>query len=342
MKNSKIFRVAIVGLGRIGVTLEDDPLRIKPCSHTGAWKSLKSVDIVSGCDINPQKREFFKKRWKINNVYSDYNLMLEKEKPDILSVATWTDSHEKIVLTAAKYPSVKAILCEKPIAVNTTQAKRMIETCKKENILLAINHERRFEDRYRLCKNLIEKGFCGEIRTVIGHVLTNVPYKQKSFKVDRSSLMHDGTHLFDIINYLFGFPVWVEGHILKKRKEVVTAIMRLENNVNVFVETGGLRNYFSFELDIQGTDGRIIIGNTIFKLYKKRPSKYYTGFYDLEEIKVPNYKKKNCFITEAEEIINWIKNKKDFPSTGEDGLIALKIIEKISISALLNGKRIYL
>jgi predicted dehydrogenase len=237
---------------------------------------------------------------------------------------------------------VKAILCEKPIAPDSAAADRMIAACAKEGVLLAVNHERRFEDRYLLCRRLIKEGFLGTLRTVTGHVLTNVPYGQKSFAVNGTSLMHDGTHLFDIIHFLCGRPEWVEGFVHDKRKEVITAVMKLVNGANVFVEAGGMRKYFSFELDLQGTDGRILIGNTHFRIFKKRKSRHYSGFFDLAELPLPKYVRKNYFTAEAEEIVRRVKGRPrgPFPSSGRDGLLALQVIEAVFASLKNDGERV--
>lgn len=328
------FKVAIIGLGRIGVTLEDDPLRIKPATHMGAYHSVSSVKVVAGCDIKEERRQYFQKRWNIPSVYSDYKQLLKNEKIDILSVATWTDSHYDIVVDAAKNPDVKVILCEKPIALNSQKAKKMIHICKKNKKLLVINHERRFEPRYRKVKEIIESEKIGKLRTIVGHVLTNVPLKQKSFSVDKTSLMHDGTHLIDMIHYLAGAPTAVSGHISKKQKEIITAVLFLKNDVTAFIEAGGLREYFDFELDIQGTKGRILIGNTFEKLFLKRKSKHYSNFYDLEEVTFPHYSKHPYFTEEIREIVRVLKgDQTKIASTGEDGLLALHVIETIFQSA---------
>ena len=343
MAHRKKYRAALVGLGRIAVTLEDDPLRAKPCSHAGAWRSSPSVEIVAGCDVDPGKRRYFSERCRVDRTYADHREMLKNEKIDILSVATWTDSHAEIVTDAARRGNVRAILCEKPIALNTADASSMIRACRRAGILLVVNHERRFEDRYRLAKKLVDSGRLGEIRTIVGNVLTSVPMRQKSFTVDGTSLLHDGTHLVDIVNYLAGPPAWVEGFVHRSHREAMTAVMRLKGGASVFIETGGLREYFNFELDIQGTEGRILIGNTHFSLYRKRKSLHYSKFTELGRVRLPRFRRNNYFRQEVGEIVRWLDGgRRAVDSTGEDGLAALEVIEAVFRSSRADGKRIFL
>jgi predicted dehydrogenase len=343
MNRKPVYSAAIVGLGRIGVTLEEDPLRVKPCSHAGAYGSHPRVRLVAGCDTDRAKREHFRRRWKTRSVYADYRELLERGQIDILSVATWTDSHARIVTDAAATGRIRAILCEKPVALTVPDAEAMIRSCRKAKCLLVVNHERRFEDRYRLVKRLVGTGRIGEIRTIVGNVLTNVPQKQKSFDINATSLLHDGTHLIDIIHYIAGPAAWVEGFVSDRHREAVTAVMRLKSGASVFIETGGMREYFNFELDIQGTEGRILIGNTHLKFYRKRKSRHYAGFQELAEVALPAYKKSRYFTDEVDAIVGWLDGRRSaVESTGEDGLAALRVIEAVFRSGRQDGRRLRL
>jgi predicted dehydrogenase len=335
-------KAAIIGLGRIGVTLEDDPLRIKPCTHIGAMKSVPEIEVIAGCDIDPDRRDFFRKRWKIKSLYSDFWDMLKNEKIDLLTVATWTDSHSEIVRSAARIRGIKAIVCEKPIAFDSRTGSAMVSECRRAGKILVINHERRFEDRYRAVKKLIDEGQIGTIRTIVGNVLTAVPQEQESFKIDQTSLLHDGTHLVDIIGYLAGPVRSVTGFLNQKKRECITAVLQTGGGATAFIETGGLRNYFNFELDIQGTHGRIMIGNTHFRIFKSVKSSHYSGFRDLRETRIPAYKKTDYFTEEYRESVRKILHPQSasIASTGEDGLTALRIIEAIFASIKKNNRTV--
>ena len=111
----KKFKIGIVGCGRIGSILEEDPLRGKPCTHAGGFSALPTAQLSAGCDIDPERLQKFGKRWNVTQLYSDYQDMLNKESLDIVCIATWTPLHAKMTLKAAE-AGVKGIFCEKPIA----------------------------------------------------------------------------------------------------------------------------------------------------------------------------------------------------------------------------------
>src|SRR5436309_12943452 len=107
------YRVAVIGLGRIGAQLERDPLRQRPSTHLGAWVAHKDrCEVVGICDnalpftdmgiegvsmrtlTIDETRKIF---------YTDYQKMLTDVKADIVSVATPDETHRKIARDVMGY-----------------------------------------------------------------------------------------------------------------------------------------------------------------------------------------------------------------------------------------------
>ncbi len=341
----KPLTVAIIGCGRIGSLLEEDPLRGKPCTHAGAFNALSQTKIVSGCDINPDRLQRFGNRWKVNELFSDYKEMIRKTKPDIVSIATWTHLHSEMVKTSARL-GVKGIFCEKPIAINTLQGKAMVRACKNKEIPLLINHERRWDPYYCQAKKLIESGKIGELRTIVGNSLSWIPPKLLASEHGGGPLFHDGTHLTDLMLFFAGPPDWVSGFEVRPNgkkyiEETAAATIRFKNGTIGFIEGGGARKYFNFELDIQGSEGRILIGNSGRELYVTKKSGRFTGFQELEKIPFPKIKNyESPFVGGARDLVRRLRRKTPSASSGLDGLRALQIIASIYKSAQSGGKRI--
>ncbi len=107
-------RCAIVGLGRIGWMLESDRLREKPCTHAGAIIDNNDCLLVGGCDIDSLRCEAFSDTFGISHTYTQFAELLEKTSPDILHIATPTESHYAI-MQASLSSDVKLFVCEKPL-----------------------------------------------------------------------------------------------------------------------------------------------------------------------------------------------------------------------------------
>lgn len=340
--------IALIGCGRIGFLLEEDPLRYKPCTHYGGAKAA-GVKINFACDINHDRLNKFSRIAGIphSNISDNYKELFKKSRPDCVIISTWTNSHHLIGIEAARR-GAKVIILEKPLTHDLTQGKKLLDTCEKTGTHLIISHERRYDSRYIKTREIINSGKIGAINSVTGKMITG-PYRGPS-SIDEGggSLLHDGTHLIDITRFFFGNIKTVEGQFSRSSRKKgfedrAAAWLQTEKGVDVFIEAGGSSSYFQFELDITGTEGRIIIGNGYQHLYLSRKSKYYTGFRDLTEVSFPAYRKSNCFIKMYKEASAILKGKtNESNSSGIDGYKALEVIHAIYLSSHNNRKSITL
>jgi len=356
------YKIALIGCGRIGIWLEDDPLRPKPASHLGGINKINedkknniSVQLTALCDINPQRLEKCRIRWqnliKPHQYYLDYKELIRKEKPDIIIIATWTSTHRDIAVYAA-YNGVKGIVLEKPAASTLKQAKEIIEACKKFNAKVVVNHERRWGPRYIKTREIIENNTLGDIKLLYGNVLSQSaprgPWQSILTEFGGGPLLHDGTHLIDMIRYFAGDIIRVNGCVKRDAPDfgtetTATAMLETKNGIPVFIEAGGMRNYFNFEIDLQFERGRIKIGNGINEYFVSQESNRYTGFNDLVPSTFPDHRiDSNPFTGAILELIRSIEQNTVPQSSGYDGYKAMEVIFAIYQSAYLNGKTLNL
>lgn len=341
------YRVGIIGCGRIAGLLEDDPLREKPCTHAGAYEAVKETKIITACDINKDRLNKFGKKRNVHNLYTDFYEMLDKEDIDIISIAAWTRFHHEMVVAAAE-SGVRGIYCEKPIALTLEQAEEMLNACKRNSVKLIINHERRWDPYYLKVKELIEEGKIGELKTIVGNALSGAYKTQKVEFYGGGPMFHDGTHLTDLLRFFAGEPEWVSAYEERPNgpeyiENTVFGLIRFLKGTRAFIEGGGCRNYFNFELDLQGTDGRIIIGNGARKLYITKESNRFYGFKELERIQLPEPDENaNPYVSGVKDLIRCIETGCKSISSGEDGKKALEIILALYESAKNKGERVFL
>jgi len=343
----KIHR-ALIGCGRIGFLLENDPLRYKPCTHYGGSLAA-GLPVTCACDIDAERLDKFSKTAGIPREYcfAGHTELLETMRPEIVIIATWTDSHEEICVHAARN-GARVIVLEKPVAPTLAGAERIIRECSTAGAVPVINHERRYDSRYRKLKSLLDKGKIGRVKTVNARMLTAGHRGASSPGQGGGPLLHDGTHLVDIIRFLFGDITTVTGEFTRESRtsgyeDRAAAWLKTESGIDIFLEAGGSRSYFVFELEISGTEGRVIIGNGYERLYTGRKSKLYTGFRDLEETDFPSFRSNNCFTELYRESGRLRKSRNTIPiSTGRDGMKALEVIHAVYLSSHLNRQEISL
>ena len=110
------YNAAIIGCGRIGGMMDDDPKRKKIMTHAASYAHCPDVRLAAASDIDRTRLDSFGKRWQVEYLYTDYTDMLEKEDIDILSICTHSDSHHEIIKKALECnDGIKAVFCEKQI-----------------------------------------------------------------------------------------------------------------------------------------------------------------------------------------------------------------------------------
>jgi predicted dehydrogenase len=202
------YRAAIIGLTGIGARRPAEPSHLPlyqamPRSHAAAFYRHPQMELVAVCDIRQEMLDSFKQSWEDVmpdvHYYTNYKEMLEAENLDIVSVVTPDHLHGDITVTAANHPGVKAILCEKPIATTLADADRMIAACEANNVLLSIEHTRRWSPTFNKARDMIRGGELGALRTVVANLFS-----------PRSMLFRNGTHLIDMIVFFAeSDPSWV-------------------------------------------------------------------------------------------------------------------------------------
>jgi len=102
------------------------------------------------------------KRLKVEAAFPDYREMLEKTKPDIVSICPrWIDKHHELVLAVAERGI--HIYMEKPFCRTMEEADAMVAACERTHVKLAIAHQTRYSPKAKAVKQLIEAGKIGKV-----------------------------------------------------------------------------------------------------------------------------------------------------------------------------------
>src|SRR5215813_9325212 len=150
---AKVYRVAVIG--RTGKGNYGHGLDV-------VWKGLDNVEIVAVADENDRGRAAAAKRLGAANAYADYREMLEKERPQIVSVADrYLDAHRDMVVACARAGA--SIFLEKPMCRTLAEADEMVEACERAHVKLAIAHQTRYSPRLQRVRELIADGLIGDI-----------------------------------------------------------------------------------------------------------------------------------------------------------------------------------
>jgi predicted dehydrogenase len=331
-----VYKAGLVGCGRIGSEFDDDPKRKIVSTHAGAYSAVPETELAAVADINREKLYKCGKRRCVNSLYQNYEEMLETENLDILSICTWNSTHLDIVKKAVEY-NVKAIFCEKPIANTLRNAHQIVEICNKNNVLLQIDHQRRFDKFHQAIRDFIIGGKLGKIQQVSFYYTAGIA--------------NTGSHMFDLLRFFFGDVSWVIAFPSENKSPTESdpnfdGVIRFKNNVFCTIHACDVNNFSIFEMDIVGEKGRLIITHSGFDLdfYEVRDSDLFSGYKELYsgeppvDVNLP----RDFMINGVKHLVKCLENSKPSISSGEDGLRALELICAFHESAKEDGKKIYL
>lgn len=345
----KFFTAAVIGTGRIGFSLGFDRKREQPASHTMALNSNRRIRLIAGCDKDSSRLEKWRKANRKCRVYSESSQLFACEKPDIVVVSVNEDSHLETCLEAIR-SKPRLVILEKPVALNFEEGDKIRFASESLGVPVMVNHERRFSEDYRFAKNHLDS--VGKIMTVNARLDSGLRvYAPENEKDGGYSLLHDGTHLVDIVRFLLG-----QEKVSGKDFEVIhtpriTSLVYDEENPEILrnlsvnfeseicpdvnLSFSGRSKYFGFEVDIIGTEGRIKIGNGIFEFLRAEESRLYSGFYSLSRNrKIRRFKKTRYFSNMVQNAVDFLDGKTPLFSDLSDGLADLKIIGEIKEAIL--------
>jgi predicted dehydrogenase len=295
--NGKLYNWAIIGPGKIAQKFASD------------LKLLPNANLYAVGSRNIDRAKSFASQYNFQKAYGSYLEVAEDPDVDIVYIASPHVCHYKDSLLFLN--SEKAVLCEKPVAINEQQCQIMLQTAKKNNAFFMEALWTRFVPSFNKCIELIEEGEIGEVNLVEANFCINPPYEVEGRIFNP---MLGGGSLLDIGLY----PVFLSLEILGK-PEMINAMATLsetgvdsscsmlfknkENKLSVLSSTviceGGI------EAVVHGSEGIIRLNSpwhipTTVDLVKKGAEPVHYKFIE------PGY----GYQYEAEEVMKCLDDKK--------------------------------
>ena len=126
------------------------------------FRDCMGVKVVAIASRNRDRAEAIAKEFGIEHVANDWQELVAHPDVELVSVVTPPSTHMEITLAALDHR--KAVLCEKPMALNAAEAASMVEKAKSVGVLALIDHELRFLNSRRVMRGMLESGAIGSVR----------------------------------------------------------------------------------------------------------------------------------------------------------------------------------
>lgn len=226
-----MLRGAIIGLGGMGR------------NHLACYKAVENAKIIAVCDIRVDDAKQTVQNFELDiPVYADMVELIEKEKPDFVDIVTPTDLHAEMTLKAFEMGC--HVICEKPMALNSADCRKMIDASEKYGKALMIAQVVRFMAPYFYLKNAVETNKHGKLIKYTAKRISATPswsHEDWMKKPERSggAVIDLAIHDIDYVQWLLGLPEKSDSvhYTWKNETEFISANLKYDG-CSVFIEGG--------------------------------------------------------------------------------------------------------
>ena len=207
-----MLKVGLIGIGFMGRGHLDNYIRLESEGFPVKLVAICDIDpakfenrfIPGNIDVGTKKYDFSKYR-----LYTDLDVMLEKEELDYVDICLPTYLHAEATIKALDRGM--HVLCEKPMALNSKQCEEMIKAAKRNNRKLMIGHCLRFWPEYEYLKECVQTERFGKFLGGYFYRGGGTPkwsYENWLLTKEKSGgcILDQHIHDVDTINWLFGKP----------------------------------------------------------------------------------------------------------------------------------------
>ena len=288
------YTAAVVGCGSIGN------------AHMEGYNLVDDVEVIAVADPIAAARKTYMDEYGIVQEFETVEEMMEKAKPDIVSVCTWHLLHPGPTVAAAK-GGAKAVICEKPMAIGMAPADQMVDGCQEHGAKLVISHQRRFTPGWEKAKAMLEEGAIGTPVFVTNKVA--------------EGLTNWGTHSIDGSRFVLGDPKaeWVMGAVERRTdryerdtlvEDACMGLVHFDNGIQLFIQSDLMREGATAgSFEIRGSEGFLNVSETKVKVMNATSNGWQDV--DLGLSKGDKAIGGNTNAAQVRELISWIEGAAD-------------------------------
>jgi scyllo-inositol 2-dehydrogenase (NADP+) len=225
----------------------------------------KRLKLYAVCARNPEKRKLAEKEYDVKT-FGSVSDMLEDDKVQLVVVATPHNTHAELSIKAME--AGKHVVVEKIMCMNAKEADAMIEASKKNDVMLTVFHNRRWDGDYLTVRKILDEGVLGDPFLIDESIMwynDNIdPKRWRSVKELGGGPLYDwGAHLIDHAVQMGKVPVdRVYCYSTRRREEVdiesyVKCLIHFESGLTYGVEYSDMARINRPRWHVLGTLGAL-------------------------------------------------------------------------------------
>jgi predicted dehydrogenase len=317
-----VLKAAVIGVGSMGR------------NHVRIYGLMENARLVAVADASPEALESIARVYNAR-VYTDYVQMLDKEKPDVVSIAVPTRLHREVAVAALER-GVHVFL-EKPISQDVSEGKHIIAAAKRAGVKLAVGHIERFNPAVLELKKQLDAGQLGRIFQIHARRVGPFPPRIQDVGV----VIDLATHELNLLEYVTGSQVQTvyaetEREIHATHEDLLTGILTFRDGTIGILDVNWLTPTKIRELSLIGEKGMFVVNYLTQDLYFYE-NDYANGNWEglavmgVSEGRLIRYniKRKEPLLAEIEAFVNAIECDEPPLIGGEEALRAVFLAEKL-------------
>lgn len=295
-------------------------------AYAQAFRETALAQLVAVSDVRADAAEAIAQSLNAK-AYATHTQMVEEHQLDAVIVCTPPVSHPDICCELVSHGV--NVLCEKPLAITSTSARRMFEAAESNGVKLTMASKFRYAEDVVRAKSLVSSGILGDIilfeNVFTSRVDMSNRWNSKQAIGGGGVLIDNGTHSVDIMRYFFG-PV-AELQVIEGKR---VQNLEVEDTVRMFVKTnGGVMGSIDLSwsmnkeqpafLSIYGSQGTVLVGWKESK-YRRSSDSDWIVF-------GKGYNKFQAFRGQIENFARAIRGEDKLLVSPEDALASVEVIE---------------
>jgi predicted dehydrogenase len=335
-----MIRIAVAGCGYWGPNLLRN------------FYSLTECRVTKVCDIDNSRLEHLKSLYPAVETCSDFDEIIKDANIDAVVIATPVQFHFEMAKSSLQ--AGKHTFLEKPMASSSRQCEQLIKIAEAKKLTLMVGHTFLYSEPVRKIKEIIQAGQLGEIQYISCRRL-NLGLFQKDINVAWDLAPHD----LSIVLYLMNEkPQSVncqgKANINPNVEDVTNMTLDFAKKGFAIIHSSWLDPNKVREIVVVGKKKMLVYDdiepNEKIRIYDKNveiPPHYDTFAefqysYHYGDMHCPYMKLTEPLRIECQHFLDCIRNKSKPVSSGEDGLMVVKILEASTESLRNNGKKVFI
>ena len=332
MSSKNRVKVGIIGSG-FEADIHAESFRLMP----------EEAEVVAVASPTPGNAARLAKKFNLPRVFTDYRQMLAEADLEMVTITAPNSLHAQMTVEAAR--AGKHVVCEKPLCMTLEEADLMIDTCRRQGVLLMYAEELFFTPKYVKAKQMADEGAFGKVYLVKQSEKHFGPHAAWFWDVEKSGggvFMDMGCHGIAFCYWFLGRPnlksvfchMSTHVHADKTRGEDDSiCLLEFENGaVGLVEDSWARRGGMEDRIEVYGEGGvtyaDLHMGNALptFSEYgygyavEKAPSTKGWSYPVFEELW--NY----GFPQEMAHFARCVRGKETPQATGEDGRLVQEVL----------------